>query len=132
MSVYDFIVIGSGPAGKRAAVQAAKLGKSAIASQFVSLTQNHWKAGSYSFCMASACSAYKADFSIAGVMSFPAKSTLGTVTPKKYAYADFVNDLYVPCVPGSGCTAENNAYAMIGQVTDEAARPAIDAALKNW
>ena len=25
MSVYDFIVIGSGPAGKRAAVQAAKL-----------------------------------------------------------------------------------------------------------
>ena len=27
MSVYDFIVIGSGPAGKRAAVQAAKLGK---------------------------------------------------------------------------------------------------------
>jgi hypothetical protein len=112
--------------------EAAKLGKSAIASQFVSLTQNHWKAGSYSFCMASACSAYKADFSIAGVMSFPAKSTLGTVTPKKYAYADFVNDLYVPCVPGSGCTAENNAYAMIGQVTDEAARPAIDAALKNW
>jgi NAD(P) transhydrogenase len=30
MSVYDFIVIGSGPAGKRAAVQAAKLGKSVL------------------------------------------------------------------------------------------------------
>ena len=30
MSVYNFIVIGSGPAGKRAAVQAAKLGKSVL------------------------------------------------------------------------------------------------------
>src|SRR6187402_3304307 len=30
VSVYDFIVIGSGPAGKRAAVQAAKLGKSVL------------------------------------------------------------------------------------------------------
>ena len=30
MSVHDFIVIGSGPAGKRAAVQAAKLGKSVL------------------------------------------------------------------------------------------------------
>ncbi|MDB5393344.1 MAG: sthA [Rhodospirillales bacterium] len=30
MSAYDFIVIGSGPAGKRAAVQAAKLGKSVL------------------------------------------------------------------------------------------------------
>jgi NAD(P) transhydrogenase len=30
MSVYDLIVIGSGPAGKRAAVQAAKLGKSVL------------------------------------------------------------------------------------------------------
>ena len=30
MSHYDFIVIGSGPAGKRAAIQATKLGKSAL------------------------------------------------------------------------------------------------------
>src|SRR5258707_10593221 len=30
MSVYDFIVIGSGPAGKRAAIQSAKLGKSVL------------------------------------------------------------------------------------------------------
>lgn len=30
MSKYDFIVIGSGPAGKRAAVQAAKIGKSVL------------------------------------------------------------------------------------------------------
>ena len=27
---YDFIAIGSGPAGKRAAIQAAKLGKSVL------------------------------------------------------------------------------------------------------
>ena len=30
LSTYDFIVIGSGPAGKRAAVQAAKIGKSVL------------------------------------------------------------------------------------------------------
>jgi hypothetical protein len=112
--------------------EAAKLGKSSIAATFVSQTLNHWKAGSYSFCMSSSCSAYKAEFDIAGVMSFPMKTTTGKVVAKQYAYADYVNDLYVPCAPGSGCTAENNAYAMIGQVSDEAARPAIDAALKNW
>jgi hypothetical protein len=93
---------------------------------------NHWKAGSYAFCMATDCSAYKADFSIAGVLTLPAKTTTGTVAPKSYAYSDFVNDLYVPCVPGSGCAAESAAYAMIGHVADEAARPAIDKALKNW
>ena len=30
MDSYDFVVIGSGPAGRRAAVQAAKLGKSVL------------------------------------------------------------------------------------------------------
>src|SRR5476651_1088363 len=30
MDCYDFVVIGSGPAGRRAAVQAAKLGKSVL------------------------------------------------------------------------------------------------------
>ena len=82
--------------------------------------------------MVSDCSAYKADFSIAGVLTLPAKTTTGTVVPKSYAYSDFVNDLYVPCASGSGCAAEKAAYAMIGQVADEAARPAIDRALKNW
>lgn len=112
--------------------EAAKLGKSSQASAFESLVVNHWKAGSYSFCMATGCADYKAEFSIAGVLTLPAKNTLGTVVPKSYSYSDFVNDLYVPCVPGSGCTAENAAYAMIGQVADEAARGAIDQAFKNW
>lgn len=112
--------------------EAAKLGKSSIAPTFVADTLNHWKAGSYAFCMASGCADYKAEFGIAGVMSFPAKTTLGKITPKLYSYADWVNDLYVPCVPGSSCSAETAAYAMIGQTSDEAARPAIDAALKNW
>ncbi len=112
--------------------EAAKLGKSSVAATFVSDTVNHWKAGSYSFCMASDCSAYKADFSDAGVMTLPAKNAKGTIVPKKYAYADFVNDLYVPCSPGSGCAAENAAYAMIGQVVDESARGAIDQAFKHW
>jgi hypothetical protein len=112
--------------------EATKLGKSSIAATFISDTLNHWKAGSYSFCMASNCSAYKADFSDAGVMVLPAKNSTGKITPKSYAYSDFVNDLYVPCTPGSGCSAENAAYAMIGQVADESARKAIDTALKNW
>ena len=30
MSIFDFIVIGSGPAGRRAAIQAAKLGRSVL------------------------------------------------------------------------------------------------------
>jgi hypothetical protein len=112
--------------------EAAKLGKSSQAAAFASQVVNHWKAGSYSFCMASNCAAYKADFSIAGVLTLPAKTTTGTVVPKSYAYSDFVNDLYVPCTPGSGCAAESAAYTMIGQVADEAARKAIDQALKNW
>jgi hypothetical protein len=112
--------------------EAAKLGKSSQAAAFASQVVNHWKAGSYAFCMASGCAAYKAEFSIAGVLTLPAKTTTGTVVLKSYAYSDFVNDLYVPCLPGSGCSAEKAAYAMIGQVADEAARPAIDKALKNW
>ncbi|MDR3532272.1 MAG: FAD-binding protein [Rhodopila sp.] len=30
MTRYDFIVVGSGPAGRRAAIQAAKLGRSVL------------------------------------------------------------------------------------------------------
>jgi hypothetical protein len=112
--------------------EAARLGKSSQASAFEALVVNHWKAGSYAFCMASGCAAYKADFSIAGLLTLPAKNSSGTVTPKAYAYSDFVNDLYVPCVPGSGCSAENAAYAMIGQIADESARKAIDSALTHW
>ena len=66
------------------------------------------------------------------MLTLPAKNKAGTVTPKAYAYSDFVNDLYVPCVPNSGCSAENAAYAMIGQVADESARTAIDKAFANW
>ena len=112
--------------------EAAKLGKPGKAAAFEALVVNHWKAGSYVLCMASDCSAYKADFSIAGLLTLPAKNKAGTVTPKAYAYSDFVNDLYVPCVPNSGCSAENAAYAMIGQVADESARTAIDKAFANW
>ena len=30
MAIYDLVVLGSGPAGRRAAIQAAKLGKSVL------------------------------------------------------------------------------------------------------
>jgi hypothetical protein len=113
--------------------EAAKLGKSSqVAAAFASQVVNHWKAGGYVICMASDCSAYKADYSVAGVLTLPAKTTTGTVVPKSYAYSDFVNDLYVPCKWNSGCAADTAAGAMIGHVVDEAARPAIDKALKNW
>lgn len=113
--------------------EAAKLGKSSqVAAAFASQVVNHWKAGGYVICMASDCSAYKADYSVAGVLTLPAKTLTGTVVPKSYAYSDFVNDLYVPCRWNSGCAADTAAGAMIGQVIDEAARPAIDKALKNW
>ena len=112
--------------------EAAKLGKSSVASTFAGQVVNHWKAGSYEFCMEADCSGSKVDFSVAGVLTLPAKTKTGVVAPKSYAYSDFVNDLYIPCPPYSGCSAENAAGAMLGQVIDEAARPAIDQALKHW
>jgi hypothetical protein len=113
--------------------EAAKLGKSIQASAFEALVVNHWKAGSYVFCMANNCSAYKADFSDSGLMTLPFKNTLGQVKPKTYAYADFINDLYVPCAPGSGaCLGDSAVGPLLGQVVDESARTAIDRALANW
>jgi Beta-lactamase enzyme family len=112
--------------------EAAKLGKSSVASAFAGDVFNHWKAGSYSLCMANDCSASKVELSIAGVLTLPAKTTYGAIVPTSYAYSDFVNDLYMPCAPNSGCPAENAGGAMIGEVAAEAARPAIDQALQNW
>jgi hypothetical protein len=113
--------------------EAAKLGKSSQASAFEALVVNHWKAGSYVFCMANNCSVYKADFSDSGLMTLPFKNTLGQVKPKTYAYADFTNDLYVPCAPGSGaCLGDRGVGPLLGQVVDESARTAIDKALANW
>jgi hypothetical protein len=112
--------------------EAAKLGKSSVASTFAGDVFNHWKAGSYSLCMASDCSSYKVELSIAGVLTLPAKTTYGAIVPTSYAYSDFVNDLYIPCALNSGCAAQHAASAMIGDVAAEAARPAIDQALQNW
>jgi len=111
--------------------EAASLGKTTVAASFLAHIDDRWKAGSYSFCMASACSAYKADFTIAGTLYLPFKEK-GKIKQIAYVYGDFVNDLYVPCTPGSGCSAENAAYAMINQVADEAARGPIDSALSTW
>ena len=113
--------------------EAAKLGKSSQASAFEALVVNHWKAGSYVFCMANDCSVYKADFSISGLLTLPAKNLAGQVTPKSYAYADFINDLYVPCASGSGaCLGDQGVGPLLGQVVDESARTAIDRALAHW
>jgi hypothetical protein len=113
--------------------EAAKLGKSSQAPAFEALVANHWKAGSYVFCMANDCSVYKADFSIAGLMTLPFKNTAGQVKDKSYAYADFINDLYVPCAPGSGaCLGDQGVGPLLGKVIDESARKAIDKALANW
>ncbi len=112
--------------------EAAKLDKSSVASTFAGDVFNHWKAGSYALCMASDCSSYKVELSIAGVLTLPAKTTHGAIVPTSYAYSDFVNDLYIPCAVNSGCAAQNAASAMIGEVAAEAARPAIDQALQNW
>ncbi len=111
--------------------EATNLGKTSIEASFLAHINDRWKAGSYSFCMASDCSAYKADFTIAGALYLPFKEK-GKIKQVAYVYGDFVNDLYIPCTPGSGCSAENAAYAMINQVADEAARGAIDSALATW
>src|ERR1700749_517619 len=42
MDAYDLVVIGSGPAGRRAAVQAAKLGRSVL------VVENRWRVGGVS------------------------------------------------------------------------------------
>ena len=41
MDAYDLVVIGSGPAGRRAAVQAAKLGRSVL------VIENRWRVGGH-------------------------------------------------------------------------------------
>jgi hypothetical protein len=79
--------------------EAAKLGKSSAASTFAGHMVNQWKAGGYELCMDSLCSDSKVDFSIAGVLTLPAKTKTGIIVLKSYAYSYFVNDLHpVPSV----------------------------------
>jgi beta-lactamase family protein len=113
--------------------EAASLGKSSVVPQFLAAMDVRSKGGSYAFCMTSSntCNPYKADLAYAGRALIPFKRS-GSIVKQAYVFADFVNDLLIPCAPGSGCTAEANAGGNLGKTVAEAARPTIHAALQTW
>jgi hypothetical protein len=113
--------------------EAASLGKSSVVPQFLAAMDVRSKGGSYAFCLTSSstCNPYKSDLTYAGRVLIPFKSS-GQVVKHAYLFGDFVNDLVIPCAPGSGCTAENNAGSNLGRTAAQAARPIIHAALQTW
>ncbi len=90
------------------------------------------KAGSYGFCLGGGCNPYKADLATAGRILIPFMDPSHNINKKAYLYGDFVNDLVIPCAPGSGCPAEIKAGNMISAAVAEAARTTIRAALMGW
>jgi hypothetical protein len=112
--------------------EAARLGKSSVVSAFLARFDVRWKGGSYGFCLSSTCGPYKADLSVAGRMSIPFKNSNGSISNRTYLFGDFVNDLVIPCVAGSGCAAENNANNAIFASGAEASRSTIRSALTTW
>lgn len=113
--------------------EAAALGKSASASQFIANTSARDKGGSYDVCPSSGpCSPpYVYDRADAGVLTLPFKSG-GTIVPHTYTYGWWVNNLLVPCAFGTSCAALTQADNTTGIVRAEELRSQVRAALKTW
>lgn len=127
------ILVGGNPAasdpwGQVVKQEAAKLHKSAIVTKFLAKMNVRWKAGGYTFCLASSCVPYKLDLAITGWASIPFIHK-GKVAAHTYEFGDFVNDLPEFC---NNCTASQNAGNNLGAVAAEAARSVIRQALKTW
>jgi Beta-lactamase enzyme family len=109
---------------------AASEGKSKFVKAFLADMTTHDKGGSYAICDAT-CGTYHIDLTDAGLVVIPFKEK-GKVVEVGYAYGGFVNDMSVPCTPGSGCPVENGAWNMLGTVGAQDAALTIGAALKTW
>jgi len=110
--------------------EAAAAGKSAFVQAFLADMMTRDKGGSYAICDSS-CASYHIDLTDAGVVVIPFK-VKGKVQRDAYAYGGFINDLSVPCVPGTGCKAETSAWSMLGAIGGEDAASTIAAALRTW
>jgi hypothetical protein len=113
--------------------EAAKQGKSAIASQFIANVVVREKGGSYDVCPAAGnCNPpYSYDRSNAGVLTLPFKSA-GTIVPHAYAFGNWVNNVEIPCQFNTTCAARTQADNVTRQLLGEQFRAQIKAALKTW
>ncbi len=113
--------------------EAAALGKSASAAQFIANTSARDKGGSYDVCPASEpCSPpYIYDRADAGVLTLPFKSS-GTIVGHTYTYGWWVNNLLIPCAFGVNCSARVQADNTTNIVRSEEFRAQVRAALKTW
>jgi hypothetical protein len=113
--------------------EAAALGKSSSAAQFIANTSFRDKGGSYDICPPSGpCSPpYIYDRADAGVLTLPFKSS-GTIVPHTYTYGWWVNNLSVPCAFGASCAALTQADNTTNEVRAEEFRAQVRAALKTW
>jgi hypothetical protein len=124
--------------------EAARTGRAASASAFMSALDVRWKAGSYGFGLLPA-GTVKFDFSIAGLAYIPFKNDNGEIKKYAYLFGDFVNDVVVVCPPTPSCPTEpvtpcpappctardNVGFLLLGNAA-EALRVYINAALLTW
>ena len=141
-TLFGFMLGGSVPSSSALAnvvqTEAAKVGKSAIADQFIAGMSYREKAGNEFQCVSSNCGTtpmYLDFTSISGTITLPFKSG-ATVVPTDYVYARFGNDYVLPCLPGSSaCPADSrevSAISTLGTWGAETYRQAIAAALATW
>lgn len=116
--------------GRMVAKEAVAVGKSTKVKTFLADMTTRDKGGSYAICNAT-CASYHIDLTDAGLVVIPFK-VRGKVQLDAYAYGGFVNDLSVPCSPGSGCSTETSAWKMLETVGAEDAATTIAAALRTW
>lgn len=131
----DTLVGGPGAGGaafnKVISEEASVLGKSSIASQFLSSVDVRWKAGGYSFGL-SPSGTSKIDFSLAGLTYLPFKTSTGVIQEKSYYIGDFINDLVIHCPSTGPCPPSDQAGGLLLGGVAEALRGPISAALATW
>jgi len=120
--------------------EAAKLGKSGVATSFRTKMEQRSKGGSYDICGAT-CNPYDYYRTAAGRITIPFKAR-GVVVPTDYVYGRFVNALTIPCqVKGANettaqaearCSKYKKANAAYTTAGTEMFRTIIRAALKTW
>jgi hypothetical protein len=126
-------VTSGSPVGQIVASEAAKVGKSAVVSQFLANMTFAVKGGSYNIC-SNCSSSYLYIRANSGVMRVPFRSGLnGPITRKSYVYGSFVHELNLPCASSNTtCTAKISADSAYNAEGAEAFRAVIRAALVNW
>lgn len=119
--------------------EAAKLGKSAIASQFGNLVRTWGKGGSYGTCLPNAngdCGQKVIIRSGTGLIRLPVY-VRGVQTWRDYAFGRLISDTPVPCwedyqTPGTNCQADVDYTNAYNNGANELYRDEIREALKTW